>query len=444
MWIRRKHKVRFRKAEFRESNKELDHPGCGWYHVYPFVLQTPTELSLEETAICISDISKKEQLVLVRIDIGAFRSCEIPQEALDDVFRIFDLFRACRKQMIVRFTYDSEGKGMEREPQNIFLVKKHMEQLGGMIRRFASDILVLQGIFVGSWGEMHHSKFLTVPDMSELICSLYHAVGDSCYLAVRTPGQWRDIIDTVGNEHALKEQMGLFNDGMFGSPTDLGTYKEGTRQEELEWQERFITKVPNGGEALAGETPMGYFRAAKEMQKMHLSYLNSSYQPEQLEYWKKECVRQPGCWNGLSGYEYIGRHLGSRFMVSDARVKGKQLEVIIENRGFSGFHEEAECFLELEGENGSAYCKYIDTNVSEWGNEKRIVLQISLSEEEMEAEERKVYFQMKRKRDGRPVRFANQDAGDRVLLGSFNLTQRASRNTGSLPGAGGLRPSKYR
>lgn len=417
MWIRRKYKMRFRKAVFRESSRELENPGCGWYHVYPFTLRIPTELCLEETAVCISDISKKEELALVRIDIGAFRSCEIPREALEDVSRIFDLFRACRKQMIVRFAYDSEGKGMEREPQDILLVKKHIEQLGEIVRRFSSDILVLQGIFVGSWGEMHHSKFLTDSYMSELIRSLYHAVGDSCYLAVRTPEQWRRITDSLGGERGLRKRIGLFNDGMFGSSTDLGTYQEGARQEELAWQERYASMAPNGGEALAAETPAGYRRAAEEMRQMHLCYLNSSYHPGQLDYWKKECVSQPGCWNGLSGYEYIGRHLGSRFMVSDAGMRGNQLEIIIENCGFSGFYEEAECFLEIAGEAGRICCRQIDTKVSEWGNSKKIGLQIPLPEEERAAGN--VFLRMQRKRDGRPVQFANQDAGDRVLLGSF-------------------------
>lgn len=425
MWIRREKRIRFQKAKFRESIEELNNPGCGWYHIYPFVLQMPAVLSLEEIQACISDISKREQLVLVRMDIGAFRSCEIPEEVLETIFCIFELFRSNKKQMIVRFTYDSEGRGMEREPQNIEMVKRHMEQLGKIVCEFSADILVLQGIFVGSWGEMHHSKFLSVSDMSDLLCCFYRAVKGSCYHAVRTPDQWRKITEYAGTDPAIKTRLGLFNDGLFGSATDLGTYREFSREEELGWQERCVSAAPNGGEAVAGEELTGYRQAAKEMGKMHLSYLNSSYQQNQLDYWRKECVKQKGCWNGINGYDYIGRHLGSRFRVLDAKLKRNQLDIFIENCGFSGFHQEAECFLEMVAENGETYRKTIDTNVSEWGTEKRIVLHAALWDGEKKTEGN-VFFQMKRKIDGRPVRFANEGADDRVLLGRFT----EKRNTG--------------
>lgn len=417
MWMKDKKRVRFQRVKFRESNKELNNPGCGWYHIYPFVLQNPPELSLEETRNCIVTDSREENLVLVRIDIGAFQSCEIPKEALEAVSEIFHLFRVSQKQMIVRFTYDSKGRGMEKEPQSMDLIKKHMEQLGEIICRFAADILVLQGIFVGSWGEMHHSKFLAVSDMSELICSLYRAVKGDCCLAVRTPEQWRSITDYKKTEQGLKDRMGLFNDGIFGSPTDLGTYREGAREKELMWQKYFADAAPNGGEVIAGERPVGYRQAAEEMQSMHLSYLNSSYQQRQLDYWKNERVKERGCWEGLSGYEYIGRHLGSRFVICSARVSKRYLEVVIENHGFSGFYEEAELFLIIEENTGKTVLRDVKANDSEWKSEKRIVLWIPLAAVETEAAESKVFLQMRRKRDHKIIRFANEGADDRVLLG---------------------------
>ena len=57
--------------------------------------------------------------------------------------------------MILRVCYDTEGKGMEREPQRIFVVQRHMQALGSLAERYADAILTVQGVFVGSWGEMH-------------------------------------------------------------------------------------------------------------------------------------------------------------------------------------------------------------------------------------------------------------------------------------------------
>ena len=91
----------------------------------------------------------------------SFRACEIPKEALLHIGQILEFFRRNGKEMILRFVYDNEGKGMEREPLTVSMVKRHMEQIGGAIRPYMEDILVLQGIFVGNWGEMHGSKLAT-------------------------------------------------------------------------------------------------------------------------------------------------------------------------------------------------------------------------------------------------------------------------------------------
>lgn len=54
----------FQKAILQESRKAIQNPGCGWYHLYTFnAAQTgePLYIACEE-----------EELVLLRIDIGAF------------------------------------------------------------------------------------------------------------------------------------------------------------------------------------------------------------------------------------------------------------------------------------------------------------------------------------------------------------------------------------
>lgn len=420
MWKRNKTINKFHKAKFKESNRPLYNPGCGWYHVYPFLLPVSGAISLENARGCLETTGKEEQLALLQIHIGAFQTCEISTSALKSIARIFDLFCTYNKQMIVRFVYDVEGKGMEHEPQSLSLIKRHMEQAGDIICRYAQEILVLQGIFVGSWGEMHGSKFLSVPDMSELLGCLYRAVRGSCYLAVRTPKQWRGIIEHEKTDPALKDCLGLFNDGMFASPSDLGTYESLSRQEELAWQERFLTSVPNGGETVAGKPPVGYRQASEDMQKMHLSYLNSTYHPEQLDYWKKERSCHFGCWRELNGFEYIGRHLGYRFFIKNVKIiREKQIELLINNCGFSKLFEEADCLLLIEDTSGNISYVYADTDARSWNSARNISLRIQLPHTEKEMGETKIFFQMRRKRDGRVIRFANQGADDRVLLGWF-------------------------
>ncbi len=424
---RKQKKTAFQKADLRESSRPLNNPGCGWYHLYPFTIPLSGKISLEETKACLGAVGEREQLVLAVINIYAFRSREITNEALEAAEHIFQLFHENGKQMIVRFTYDSEGQGMEHEPGGLSVIKRHMEQLGDVIQRYSSDILTLQGIFVGSWGEMHHSKFVTAGHISELILCLDNAVKGSCFLSVRTPAQWRSIMENREIKERLESRLGLFNDGIFGSATDLGTYAADKRQEELGWQERFVPQTPNGGETVAGDRIIGYLEASKEMEKMHLTYLNGMYHPDQLNHWKEECVEEPGCFKGLNGYEYIGRHLGYRFFVRDVMISKAAVEIIIENCGFAGLFEDADCFLITEDADGNLKSRPIEADARKWKRGEKSLIYIPCSGQRTWEPGSRIYLQLKRKRDGRVLEFANQGAEDKVLLGIFGRMDRKEK-----------------
>lgn len=426
MWGESKKRIRFRKADLRETSKALHNPGCGWYHVYHFSIA----LQQGEEAFYLDAGSEDEELVLLLIDIGDFRSRTLSEEAISYVESILRFFQEKNKQMILRFAYDTEGKGAEKEPQSIFLVKQHMKQLGRLIKRYAGDILLLQGIFVGSWGEMHGSKFLYPKAMLDLINILCQATEGSCYLAVRTPVQWRSILSDTAADPKLKEILAVFNDGIFGSPTDMGTYGTESRKEdgalscwsrraELCWQSEHLRGRPNGGEALQGNPPVGYEQAVVEMQQMHLGYLNSVYDSAQLNYWKEEVVKKRGCWNGLSGYAYIGRHLGYRFVVRDVRlIKKTLLEITIENCGFGELCEEAECTLIFEEGGGIFRNQPIDTDARKWESGKQVVLHIEFPGKQL-LNRCRLFLQVRVKRNGSAICFANGDGSECPMLGEI-------------------------
>ena len=421
-------RMKFQKADFSESAGKIDNPSCGWYHVYSFAIQELSQMSLKEAEGSLNVDSKYEQLVLVLIDIGAFRTRVMPKEAICYIEQIFQLFHSYKKQIILRVVYDRAGKGMEREPMERSLIETHMEQIGDIVLKYAEDILVIQGIFVGNWGEMHGSKFLDIRDMRELLCCLHRSVKGSCCLAVRTPSQWRKIMDSSRVFQELKGNMALFNDGLFGSSTDLGTYGEGNtpvrgcgpagRAEELEWQSTHMENLPNGGEAVAAKKLVGYREAAEEMRKIHLCYLNSVWQEELLEFWRDEKVKEPGCWMGFSGYDYIGRHLGYRFVIRDARMFSLRCMYIeLENIGFAGLYEEAECILIIETDDGNIIQKIVDTDPCRWKSGQRKQFTVTLPDVEGKIEGLRIYLKLQRKRDGRSLYFANKGAGDKMLLG---------------------------
>ena len=464
---------------FKESTRALSNPGCGWYHLYSF------DLSMESFLYIACE---EEELVLLRIDIHAFRSCEqIPKEALDRADRILTYFSQHGKGIILRIVYDIDGHGMEHEPSSVAIVKSHMNQLGTIIKAHAGEILVHQGLFVGSWGEMHDSKFLAAGYMEELAATLAQAIEGTCPIAVRRPVQLRSL-----ESKTIPGAFTLFNDGIFGSKTDLGTYgtvagsdskaqlgttrqdekQAWSRQDELDWQQTRLQRCFCGGEALGGmksaldstdtsnmnrldlaATPfygIDWQQAASELAKMHVSYLNSTYRQELLDDWKA----QRAVWNGeeMSGYDYIGRHLGYRFTVIKASIikekkaqnnkTSRQLQITIRNTGFANLCEEAVCKLVLVKEDSNTVQYFeISCDPRTWDSGADTTIQYSILQEifdsitgnqkrfvSSEISKRaskntfKVYLQLTRKRDGRILAFANEECDRQfgVFLSSFD------------------------
>lgn len=384
---------------------------------------------------------KEEELVLLRIGIGAFRTGRIPQESMAWVRKILAFFRDQKKGMILRFAYDLEGKGLEREPGSIKTVQEHMRQLGAAIREFSEDIYVVQGILIGNWGEMHGSRYLTPDGFRTLVRTMQDALEGACPLAVRRPSQWRELARNFTEEE--KKYLTLYNDGMFGSETDLGTYgtlametpeqEPKSRGAELDWQRMAMRGRFCGGEAVqraAGEENVSAAEAIRDLEKMHISYLNSTYDLQLLEQWKKETI------NGVSGFEAVGKRLGYRFVVENVEILSEKenrmwkmgedssgqmtwMRITLENHGFAGLTEEADCFLEIEEENKKPEKYRIHTDARAWHSGDTTILcqQIKLP---AVAEQKKMFLALYRRRDGRPLLFANQNAeSGRVFLGTY-------------------------
>lgn len=423
----------FSKADLVECEGAVRNPGCGWYHLYTFdaaKMDEPLYFACEE-----------EELVLLRINIGAFSFCTIPQEAMVWIQKILAFFQERKKGMVLRFAYDLEGKGLEREPSSIKMVQEHMRQLGGAIRNFSDDVYAVQGILVGNWGEMHGSRYLTPGGFQILVHTMLDALEGVCPLAVRRPSQWRELTKNWTEEE--KERLTLYNDGIFGSETDLGTYgtlametpgqKPQSREAELAWQNAAMHRHFCGGEAVQradGTQIISVAEAEKDLEKMHISYLNSTYDLRLLEQWKEETV------DGISGIEEIGKHLGYRFVVENVEIRPVQectvwkteeyvvqVEITLENRGFAEMTEPADCYLETEdGEKIS-----MDTDPRTWNSREKTILRQTIKLPAA-PEQQRLFLALYRRRDERPILFANRamESG-RVFLGTYQINFSSSR-----------------
>ncbi|MFA9462740.1 MAG: DUF4832 domain-containing protein [Velocimicrobium sp.] len=417
----RKPKWKFIASQLRERVDNDSNPGRGWYRIYSFHL----EETVDEDALKIVCV-KEEKLAMVQINIGHYRSERIPEIALIHLQQIMTFFRKQEKELILRVMYDSEGRGMEYEPSGIWLIQTHMKQIGAIFYEYADMILTLQGIFVGSWGEMHNSKFLSKHAMKTLVQTLYDATQGGCRLAVRKPSQVRILATDTMN-------IGLYNDGMMASESDLGTYgtkgkklaeweEAWRREDELEFQQEICNTVLNGGEVVGENAWSNLDEAISYMEMIHITYLNSCYDATVLEKWKNTVYNKPGVYQGISGYDYIGAHLGYRFLLKDAYLEKKKKNPIlclsIENTGFASCYDKIQIALRIKEKEMQREIP-ISTDLRTCKSKETVMVSTELEISLPVNMDVTIWIQMKRWKDGSPIRFANVGANDVFMLGKL-------------------------
>ena len=311
----------------RESAQRLDNPERGFYVIRSFAFSDDMD-----GGRALADAFRWEEgeaLVLAEFNLCRYRDGGLSEAALAQLDVLLDGLRERGKQLIVRFAYDLEGKNFQTEPQSRAIVTRHMEQTGAALRRHADHIFTLQGLFTGNWGEMNGTRYACVDDLRALSKTLA-AQTDGCFLAVRTPEQWRSIVPERDACGALAARLGLFNDGILGSESDLGTYTEQpragapwesawNREDELAFQSELCRRVPNGGEVVFGGN-CALRDAAQALRRMRVSYLNRDYDRAVMDHWAGEIWRERGVFDGVSGLDYIEAHLGYRFVLDRVRL----------------------------------------------------------------------------------------------------------------------------
>ena len=113
-----------------------------------------------------------DELVLLQINLCNYADGEISPKGMENLDALFTELEQTDKHYIIRFLYDWEGKGREKEPKHMDIILKHMEQLEPVFHKYQESIFIHQGIFVGDCGEMHGSKFLSDTDMKTLLSQL--------------------------------------------------------------------------------------------------------------------------------------------------------------------------------------------------------------------------------------------------------------------------------
>ena len=414
--------VGFQPAELVEAKEPLDNPGRGWYRIYTYRLE---EESWEEPVRYPG-----ECLALALFNVGACKDEDFSRAVLDRIDQMLERFEKLGFDLILRICYDTEGKGMVREPSLFSQVKKHMAQLAPLLKKHANHIYVYQGLLVGSWGEMHESKFLLPQYLKELTEAFLRETEGKIKLSIRKPVQYR-IAFSEGQE---RPRLGYFNDGMLGSGTHLGTFAPETagrgnwkepwsQDEEVKFMASFIDEVPYGGEVLMPPMPLAPETILETLRILRVSYLNSTHDAALLEEWKQKNYA------GMTFFAYVGEHLGYRFLVQNVQGKwGKNMEltVTIENSGFGSCYEDTEIVILGRADEHASPVTLgtLNGNLKDLHGGKTGVYSGTFSTENFALRDKGSQLQilalLHRKNDGRALHFAQQATDRGLLLGCFH------------------------
>ena len=97
------------------------------------------------------------RLIQLYIYLKAWSGTDLPQTALDNIQKAFDIVRANGFKAILRFAYNDSmytDTGLDK-PQTI---RRHLEQLKPLLEANRGLIATIQAGFIGAWGEWHSSS----------------------------------------------------------------------------------------------------------------------------------------------------------------------------------------------------------------------------------------------------------------------------------------------
>lgn len=433
-------------AAYTESAAPLPNPYIGWYRMFGYVLSDTEPFDLAT----IESQEYGPELIMLEINLQNYQETPVSDTALHQLDHILTSWQSRGKQLIVRFLYDWDGNALEKEPKDISLILQHMSQTAKIVNQHTDCVYILQGIFVGAWAEMHSSNYMGEEDMLTL-ANHWNAVTDpSIFLAVRTPEQWRvitrshDPLSASQNfDDSLPARLGLFNDGMLGSDTDLGTYGtlesldpsqaygKLTRQKEIEFQNVLCSYVPNGGETVIDNPYNDFSSAIADFAATHISYLNHGYDQNVHHKWSESLYTGTAPFDGMNGYDYITRHLGYRYVLRSSDFSlaypwrdTAWLSVTLENVGFSNSYRSFDVSLLLRHmENGKEYSLPIQTDTRFWDSGAKTSIAIPLKIRTYDPGAYELFLKISDPVSGYDIRLANESpqTADGLSLGILEI-----------------------
>ncbi len=307
-----------------ESLVDFPNPERGFYKGY----------NLPGAADATSIRTAGYTLAIAIVNLDPYTSSSLPSSFLTSLTSGFARARAAGIKLVVRFTYDNSGGGDASKAR----ILGHLGQLAPVLSANADVIATVQAGLIGAWGEWHSSTngLDTTAAHAEIIAALLSAVPSSRGVALRKPVFKNDyragaLTATEAFSGSSRSRLGHHNDCFLASATDMGTYSSPVAT----WKTYLATDTqyaPMGGETCAVYTALTNCTAAlAELERMHWSYLNRSYNGAVIQGWVDQ-----GCDSTIRrrlGYRFVLTRVAHSPKVAPGGVLG--LELDLRNRGFA-------------------------------------------------------------------------------------------------------------
>lgn len=309
---------------FQESETDVPNPFQGTYfQVYTGYAEQMYEIKKEHPDC---------RVILLAYNLDDEREMEvIPEKKIEDLYHSLEIAKELGLSIIFRAAYDFIG---EYEEVEFSIMLGHIRQIGQVLNNSRDCIAGVQAGMIGAFGEWTQSKYM-----------------DSREYRMKVLEEWLSVLDkeipvSVRRQKFIREakewgiavdRLGVYNDGLFSSDSDLGTYAEDyDREADLAWSEKNIQVPFNGGEMPFVSEFSQVENVVREADMLNLSYLNQEYSHKVWELWHSQK------YNNMPGDKYICRYLGQRLWVKEAEIsknfyKKKKIKIALtlKNNGFS-------------------------------------------------------------------------------------------------------------
>jgi len=309
---------------YTETQEYIQNPYQGPY--FQFYTTEPEKLAqhAKERPDCT--------MVLVAFNLEDEYSMEqIPTEKMEDLRNTLKEAETLGLSVIVRAAYDFSGEKIDPE---FSVMLSHIEQMATVINEHKTCVAGVQAGMIGPFGEWNNSVYMEDKTYRlQVIEKWLQELDEDVSLSVRRQKFIREAkeagIDT--------KRIGVYNDGLFSSDSDLGTYAEDyDRAEDLQWSQDNLQVPFNGGEMPYVSDYTNIENVVKEADSLNLSYLNREYHWDVWDLWESQS------YDALSADAYIKKYLGSRIHVENLHItenyyEEEEIEVILEikNTGFA-------------------------------------------------------------------------------------------------------------